>query len=488
MSCTDRSAASFVIAAVVGLAAVTGYAADHAGAGLQAAPSRSPNIVVIVTDDQGYGDLGSYGHPTIRTPHLDRMAAEGQRWTSFYVADSVCTPSRAALLTGRLPVRIGMAGDHVTGRRVLFPDSSGGLPQQEVTIAEMLRARGYATAAIGKWHLGHLPQHLPTTQGFDRYFGIPYSNDMDAVGTGLDAAARRFRLMHPQVDYWNVPLMRNGEVVERPADQTTLTARYTDEAIAFVRAHEGRPFFLYLAHAMPHMPLFRSAPFVGRSQRGTYGDVIEELDAHTGRLLDTLRARGLAERTLVIFTSDNGPWAVFDEQGGSAGLLRGAKGGTFEGGMRVPGLFWWPGTIQPGVVTGMGATLDLLPTVAALTGAALPTDRTLDGVDLSGVLRAGPTDSRASPRSELFYYRGSTLYAVRAGSFKAHLVTRSEYGGETPVAHDPWLLYNVDHDPSERHDVAARHPEILTRMRAVVAAHRGAMQPQPSLLDARVAH
>jgi len=354
----------------------------------------------------------------------------------------------------------------------------------------MLRARGYATAAIGKWHLGHLPQHLPMTQGFDRYVGIPYSNDMDAVDAALDAAARRRRLMHPRIEYWNVPLMRNENVTERPADQTTLTERYTDEALAFVRAHVDRPFFLYLAHAMPHMPLFRSAPFEGRSQRGLYGDVIEELDAHTGRLLDALRDLGLAEHTLVVFTSDNGPWAIFDEQGGSAGPLRGAKGGTFEGGMRVPGLFWWPGTIQPGVVTGLGATLDLLPTIAALTGAALPTDRTLDGVDLSGVLRAprgAPATLRESPRGELFYYRGSTLYAVRAGSFKAHLVTRSEYGGEPPVTHDPWLLYNVDHDPSERHELGARHPEVLARLRDVVAGHRAGMQPQPSLLDARIA-
>lgn len=476
-----RRARMSVLAVLAASAAIVG------AAGHQRDASRPPNIVVIFTDDQGYGDLGSYGHPTIRTPHLDRMAAEGQRWTSFYVADSVCTPSRAGLLTGRLPARIGMAGDHVTGRRVLFPDSSGGLPQAEVTIAEMLKARGYATAAVGKWHLGHLPQHLPTTQGFDTYFGIPYSNDMDAVATGadgqaLDGPARRQRLLNPRNDYWNVPLMRGGEIIERPAEQASLTRRYTDEAIGFVRANRDRPFFLYLAHSMPHMPLFRSAPFANRSQRGVYGDVIEELDAHTGRLLDTLRELSLAERTLVVFASDNGPWAIFDEQGGSAGPLRGAKGGTYEGGMRVPGIFWWPGTIAPGVITQMGATLDLLPTIAALTGAEPPTDRPLDGRDLSPVLKAGAQ----SPRDELFYYRGTTLYAVRVGSFKAHLVTRSEYGGEPPVEHETWPLYNLDHDPSERFDVAAKHPDVLARLRDVVVAHRQALTPAPSVLDARL--
>jgi arylsulfatase A len=438
-----------------------------------------PNVIIIFTDDQGYGDLGSFGHPTIRTPQLDRLAAEGQRWTSFYVAESVCTPSRAALLTGRLPVRSGMASDT---RRVLFPDSARGLPQTEVTIASLLKTRGYATATIGKWHLGHLPSYLPMAHGFDSYYGIPYSNDMDQTGKGLPAGEPRRRVMEPRIEYWNVPLMRDEAIIERPADQTTLTRRYTDEAIGFVRANRERPFFLYLAHSMPHVPLFRSPEFEGRSARGLYGDVIEEIDWHTGRLIDALRELGLDGRTLVVFTSDNGPWATYDEQGGSAGLLRGAKGGTFEGGMRVPAIVWWPGTVAPGVVLDIGSTLDLLPTIAALAGVEPPVDRVLDGYDLGPVLRG----SGASPRDTMFFYRGTALYAVRYKSFKAHFSTRSEYGGEPPVSHDPPLLYNLDEDPSEKVDVAARHPDVVTAIQRIAAEHRATIEPVESHLEERL--
>ena len=459
------------------LAAVVGGAG---GVGpTTASQARPPNIVIIFTDDQGYGDLGSFGHPTLRTPHLDRMAAEGQRWTSFYVAESVCTPSRAALLTGRLPVRNGMASDT---RRVLFPDSARGLPATEVTIARMLKPAGYATAAVGKWHLGHLPPYLPMAHGFDSYYGIPYSNDMDATGKGLPAGEPRRRIMDPRIEYWNVPLMRNAEVIERPADQTTVTRRYTDEAIAFVRANRDRPFFLYLAHSMPHVPLFRSPEFEGHSRRGLYGDVIEEIDANTGRLLDVLRELGLDRQTLVVFTSDNGPWAPYDEQGGSAGLLRGAKGGTFEGGMRVPAIFWWPGTVPSGTVMDIGSTLDLLPTIAAMTGASPPSDRVLDGYDLGPVLRGrGP-----GPRETMFFYRGSSLYAVRHGAFKAHFITRPEYGGDPPVSHDPPLLYNLDEDPSERSDVASRHPDTIAAIRRVATEHQRTVTPVESQLDERI--
>ncbi len=279
------------------------------------AAARPPNLVIILCDDMGWGDLGAFGNPTIRTPRLDRMAAEGQKWTSFYVGESMCTPSRAALLTGRLPIRSGMNPvDEV--HRVLYPDSTGGLPASEVTIADLLRRRGYATTAIGKWHLGHLPPFLPMAHGFDHYFGIPYSNDMDmlpipgTIGATVrgEDPVKRERQKTPNIGYFNVPLMRDDTVAERPADQTTITRRYTEEAVAFMRVNAARPFFLYLAHTMPHIPLFASPPFQGKSRRGRYGDVVEEIDWSVGQVLDTLRELRLDGQTLVVFTSDNGPW------------------------------------------------------------------------------------------------------------------------------------------------------------------------------------
>lgn len=437
-------------------------------AGLTACQSDvPPNFVIIFCDDLGYGDLGAFGHPTIRTPRLDRMAEEGQRWTQFYVGASVCTPSRAALLTGRLPIRSGMCSD---SKRVLFPNSGGGIPAQEVTLAEALKTRDYATACIGKWHLGHLPRFLPTQNGFDYYFGIPYSNDMDR---GASSPAGRAAFLNPRVEYWNVPLMRNEEVIERPADQRTITRRYTEEAVQFIRDHASQPFFLYLAHSMPHVPLFASADFVDSSARGLYGDVIEEIDWSVGRILDTLSETGLYRNTLVLFTSDNGPWLTFDQQGGSAGLLREGKGSTWEGGMREPAIFWGPGLVRPGVVMDLGATMDVLPTFLNLAGADFPPGRILDGVDLTSTLR----DSSPSPRHHVFYYRGMEIYAVRKGPFKAHFMTRSGYGQDEAEVHDPPLLFNLEHDPSEKFDISADHQEILAEILMLVTEHQRTIVP-----------
>jgi arylsulfatase A len=449
--------------------------ASMAVAGL-AAETRPPNFVILFADDLGYGDLACYGHPTIRTPHLDRMAAEGMRFTDFYVASSVCTPSRAALLTGRLPIRNGMAGQMT--HRVLYPDSSGGLPQEEVTMAEALKEQGYATALIGKWHLGSPPEHVPTKHGFDYFFGLPYSNDMDAAANIPPRPAFR---INPEVEWWEVPLMRNEEIIERPADQRSLTRRYTEEAIQFVEENREKPFLLYLAHTFPHVPLFASEDFHDKSPRGRYGDTVEEIDWSTGQILEALRRENLAENTLVIFTSDNGPWLVRDLTGGSAGLLRDGKGSTFEGGVRVPAIAWWPGKVAPGAVSReMANAMDLFPTFLKLAGAELPGDRILDGVDMSPILfNAGP-----GLREREFYYRSDELYAIRKGPFKAHFSTWAGYSREPAEQHDPPLLFHLGHDPSERFNVAEAYPDVVADLVAERQAHLDSVVPgEPQLVD-----
>ncbi|NHE56544.1 sulfatase [Cyclobacterium sp. GBPx2] len=458
----------------------------HAMTGKENKKADPPNIIVIFADDLGYGDLSVFGHPTISTPNLDRMAFEGQKWTNFYVAAPVCTPSRAGLLTGRLPIRSGMSSDK---RRVLFPDSKGGLPQSEITIARALKGNGYQTAAIGKWHLGHLSPHLPTDHGFDSYFGIPYSNDMDKV----EKTDHYTLAEEERYQAYNVPLMRDKEIVERPADQRTITRRYTEEAVGKIKEFGKDPFFIYLAHNLPHIPLFRSAEFRDQSLAGIYGDVIEEIDWSVGQILEALKAEGVAENTLVVFTSDNGPWHVFRTHGGTAGPLRGAKGGTFEGGMREPTVFWWPEGIQPGVVRDMATTMDLLPTFCAITGTDLPDDRIYDGYDISPLLRG----TGKSERETVFYYRGQQVYAVRKGDYKAHFITQLEYGNPTahPVTQPPVplentatvletpLLYNVNVDPGERFDIAADHPEIIAEIRAVMETHKAGIEPVENQLE-----
>lgn len=435
-----------------------------------------PNVVVLLADDLGYGDLGCFGHPTIRTPNLDKMAAEGMKFTNFYAAAPVCTPSRAALLTGRLAVRSGMASD---AYRVLFPDSTGGLPPSEITLAEALKEKGYATTCIGKWHLGHRPQYLPMNHGFDSFFGLPYSNDMDRVPS--KGPKGRAATYDPKYEYWNQPLMRNDKFVERPVNQNTLTKRYTEEAVKFIRENKDRPFFLYLPHTMVHVPLFASEGFKGKSERGLYGDAVEELDWSTGEILKALRAAGVEKRTWVTFTSDNGPWqTVFQTHGGSAGPLREGKGSTWEGGMREPCVMWWPGTIPAGVTNhDMACTMDLFVTAVKLAGGKVPDDRPIDGFDISATM----TGKGKSPRDVMYYYRDEQFYAVRKGPWKAHFLTRAGYNQPKPDAHDPPLLYHLGHDPGEQFDVAAKHPEVVAELRKVADEHKAGMKPGKPQID-----
>lgn len=412
------------------------------GAAEAARGRRRPNFVVIFADDQGYQDVGCFGAPLIKTPCLDRMAEEGMKLTDFYVAAPVCTPSRAALLTACYPQRVGL------GQGVLFPQSKTGISADEVTLAEVLKTRQYATMCIGKWHLGHLPPFLPTRHGFDRYYGIPYSNDMQSNKRGDPP----------------LPLMRDEEVVEAPAVQATLTERYTDEAVKFITENKERPFFLYLPHTMPHVPLHVSERFAGKSKGGLYGDVIECLDWSTGQILDTLRREGLDENTLVIYTSDNGPWLSQKANGGAALPLRSGKGSTWEGGMREPCIAWWPGRIPAGsVCSEVATTMDLLPTFAGLAGARMPRDRILDGKDIRPLLE-GKRGAK-SPHEAFYYYRGLQLQAVRSGQWKYAFGRKENVYGK--VEESPDALYDLKADIGETTDVSAQHPEVVKRLQAL---------------------
>lgn len=428
------------------------------------AQSEKPNIIVIFADDLGYGDLGSYGHPTIQTKYLDRMAQEGMRFTQFYVGASICTPSRAALLTGRLPVRSGMSGSKNSGN-VIYPRSTGGLPTSEITIAEALKAKNYKTAIIGKWHLGHLPEFLPLNHGFDYYFGIPYSNDM---------LPPRYKKA-PEL-----PLYENKKIIENGPDQRYLTKRYTKKAIQFITENKEVPFFLYYPNNFPHTPLFTSEEFANSSKRGLYGDVVEELDWSVGQILKTLKELNLEKKTLVIFTSDNGPWLREKDEGGSAGLLFEGKASTYEGGYRVPAIAWWPGMIPANKTsTAIVNAMDLFPTILDLAGAPLPDDRKLDGFDIFPVL----TGTEKEINDVVFYYLRDELYAIRKGNWKAHFITKPSYKKVDPVFHDKPLLFNINKDPSEKYEIGKDHPEILEEIWKIYKEHKTEIEPVFSQLD-----
>lgn len=430
--------------------------------------ASTPNIVIIFTDDQGYGDVGCYGAKGFRTPHLDRLAREGMRFTEFYVAQPVCSASRAALLTGCYPNRIGIAG-------ALGPNATHGLNPAETTLAELCQRCGYATGMVGKWHLGHRPNFLPTRHGFDSYFGLPYSNDMWPY--------------HPEAKtgtFPKLPLLRNEQIIDddiTAEDQTQLTTRYTAEAVQFLKANREKPFFLYLAHTMPHVPLFARKESLGKSEAGIYGDVIQEIDESVGTILQTLEELKLANNTLVIFTSDNGPWLSYGPHGGSAGGLREGKGTVWEGGVRVPCIIRWPQHVPANSVCREPAmTIDLLPTIADIIGAKLPTMK-IDGLNIRELIEGKP--GAKSPHEVFyFYYQQNELQALRRGDWKLILPhTYRTMDGQTPgqdgkpgryrqVALKVPELYNLKDDPSERTNRAEEQPEIVRKLLKLADAAR----------------
>jgi arylsulfatase A-like enzyme len=429
-------------------------AADRAG---------KPNVVIIFADDQGYGDLGVFGAKGFETPNLDRMAREGMKFTSFYSAQAVCSASRAALMTGCYPNRIGILG-------ALGPAAKHGISDKETTIAELVKPLGYATAIFGKWHLGHHPQFLPTRHGFDEYFGLPYSNDMWPY--------------HPTAKFPDLPLIEGETIINpkvTPKDQTQLTTWYTERAVKFIDKNKDKPFLLYVPHSMPHVPLYVSEKFKGKSKQGLYGDVIMEIDWSVGQILKTLKKHKLDENTLVIYTSDNGPWLSYGTHAGSAGPLREGKGTTWDGGQREPTIMRWPGKIPAGKVCGeVAATIDILPTVAKLTGAKLPSHK-IDGRDISPLLfgKAGAK----SPHEAYYFYWARHLQAVRSGKWKLHfphpyrsLNGRKGGTGGKPVRYDTLktglALFDLSNDIGEKHNLADQHPEVVKRLKALAEKAR----------------
>jgi arylsulfatase A len=405
------------------------------GASDDSTPARPPNFVIFLADDLGYGDLSCYGNRNYATPRLDRMAAEGARLTEFY-AMPTCTPARASLLTGRYPIRSGLI-------RVLIPREHFGVPATEITLAQALKPAGYRTACIGKWHLGDLPQYRPNKHGFDYFYGLLYSNDMTLA--------------------FNMPalrLYRNDEVIESPVEQSTLTRRYTEQATQFIQRNRDKPFLLYLPYTMPHVPISASPQFRGKSHYSPYGDAVQEIDWSVGQVLDCLRDNGLDQNTFTAFSSDNGPKLNTKHPAGSAGILRGGKSTSWEGGVRVPCVVRWPGHVQAGIERpGISCLMDLFTTSVELSGAALPNDRPIDGRNLMPFLK----DASAPPHTEFFYYFGAHLCAVRAGQWKLHTMKRDydESRKPGPLHKCSPELYDLEDDPGESREVSATYPGVV---------------------------
>jgi len=437
-------------------------------------PSR-PNVVLIFPDDLGYGDVGCYGAKGYSTPNIDRLAREGVRFTDFYVAQAICSASRAALLTGRYPNRVGVLG-------ALGPGAKNGIKPEELTLGEVFKSRGYATAIYGKWHLGDHDPHLPTDNGFDDYFGLPYSNDMWPN--------------HPtNKTFPPLPLFDGKRVVRTQPDQRMLTTWYTQRAVSFIDQNKDRPFFLYVPHSMPHVPLHVSDKFAGKTQRGLFGDVIEEIDWSVGQILDALKRNNLEDNTLVIFTADNGPWLSYGEHAGSSGGFREGKATTFEGGVREPAIFRWPGKIPAGqVVHEPAMTIDVLPTMARLIGAELPKDLVLDGKDIWPLVTA--RDGAKSPHDALYFFWNRELQAVRSGRWKLHFPhtypSMTEKKGTNGLPGDyrtekvELSLYDLETDPAESKDVAAEHPDVVERLTKLADDARRELPEKPQPAQPRV--